>query len=711
MIRSQSLIRNARHFCTGFYGQKFLRDNNSINSKLSAVIDECTLLHKIAVKSSIHSSNQTNLVKVLDGISARLCLFLDSTEACASTHQDAAMRNAARDAYGSLIEFVTKLNMDSRLYRPLAQLVNSPDLFNQLDLEEKQIALSLKLEFERDGIHVSDDEKGRIEKIQGDIRKLESRFSSLQASAYGSISLSLDETRRTMMHVKVIPEFKEQKASLDNFVLDLKNSNENFISSISKFRPPSELHIPVDESSMNTVLRTMEDESIRKKFYMHAHSSNGLEVLSSLVHSRHSLSKSLGFESYAHYATSFRLVKHPDVVDSFLNELSLKVIPRASIEIEMLAKAKRDEGLKDPLSAWDIRYYQNTLYNEHFGDELSDISRYFSVETCLQGLFMICSRLFGLQFNPVAMSDDEKWASDVDKLQVTDCKGDVVGILYLDLYRRSGKYPNPAHFQIQCSHLARPMSSYSIPCEEKSRYQTPTSMLVCSFQDQTSLLQHSQVTTLFHEFGHALHSLLSRTQFQHLSGTRGELDFVETPSQLMEYFCSSNVLLEFARHCDTGHLISDSKVEALLASLGLFRGIETQHQILFAAVDQMLFGKHHVGILDSRQATQDMLVRAQIRYIPQIPYVDDTFWITRFSHFVTYGAAYYSYTYSKAFAADIWHSEFKKNPLCRETGVKYKERILRHGGTKHPFELLESMLGRPYNLDAISDEIRHENDQ
>jgi len=252
----------------------------------------------------------------------------------------------------------------------------------------------------------------------------------------------------------------------------------------------------------------------------------------------------------------------------------------------------------------------------------------------------------------------------------------------LDLHPREGKYTHAAHFTLRCGF----------------QNQVPIVALVCNFTHgnaevdgmPVSLLSHGEVETLFHEFGHALHSLLSRTQFQHLSGTRGPVDFVEIPSHLMEHFCwDKRVLSRFARHYQTGEPIPEKLVDSLINSKNMFAGTDGQTQILYALLDQRFFGPQEQT---TRLALTQLAASLQ-KEITEIDHEDGTYWHARFGHFTGYGAGYYGYLYSKALAAGMWRELFLDDPLNRTSGLKLWKDVLIHGNARSPQYIVDSILG------------------
>jgi len=227
---------------------------------------------------------------------------------------------------------------------------------------------------------------------------------------------------------------------------------------------------------------------------------------------------------------------------------------------------------------------------------------------------------------------------------------------------------------------------------DDATFQLPVVALVCNLSD-SSIMSHSEVKTVFHEFGHVLHSLLSRTTFQHLSGTRAALDFVETPSHLIENFVwDRNFLNKFARHHQTGAVMPEELQNQLIRSRSQFKSINVQNQILYSRLDQALFGKPI-----PKETTE---IFAELYQDSNVPYAAGTHWHTRFGHLVTYGAGYYGYLYANVFSSDIWREQFAPNSLSRDAGERLWSEMLGKGGSKDPSEMLKSVLGREPSVES-----------
>ena len=298
-----------------------------------------------------------------------------------------------------------------------------------------------------------------------------------------------------------------------------------------------------------------------------------------------------------------------------------------------------------------------------------------------------------------------------------------LGTMFVDLHPRDGKFLHAAHFTIRCGRIRNEDNTINNndnnnnnnnsaqPTTTTTDHQLPIVALVCNLTPSSSsssqtLLSHSEVETLYHEFGHGLHSLLSRTSFQHLSGTRAAMDFVETPSHLFESFARDPVFLSriLARHYVTGMPMSERRARYLALSHSDFRGIEIQTQIVHSKFDQALFG--HTPCSPSLGGCSSTEMFQRLHEEAGVPCANGTHWHTKFGHLVTYGAGYYGYLFAQTFAADIWMSVLAScmttSPeAVRNGGTKIWKEMLLHGGAKDPKEMLHAVLGREPSVDPF----------
>uniref|UniRef100_A0A8C2C489 Mitochondrial intermediate peptidase n=1 Tax=Cyprinus carpio TaxID=7962 RepID=A0A8C2C489_CYPCA len=349
---------------------------------------------------------------------------------------------------------------------------------------------------------------------------------------------------------------------------------------------------------------------------------NVMHILEELLSCRDKLARLVGYESYAHRALKGTMAKSP-----VTNNLRLK------------------PGLNLPLGV---------IRAERFNIEPSLYSPYFSLGACMEGLNGLFTQLYGVSLLAEQPSVGEVWSEDVRKLAVVHETEGLLGYIYCDFFYRPDKPHQDCHFTIRGGRQL-----------EDGQYQLPIVVLMLNLPHPTrsapTLLSPGMMENLFHEMGHAMHSMLGRTRYQHVTGTRCVTDFAEVPSILMEYFATDyRVISQFARHYQTG-------------------------QVFYAIMDQVYHGK------PQNRSTTDIMIDMQKKYYG-LPYVTNTAWQLRFSHLVGYGAKYYSYLMSRAVASMVWKQCFYKDPLNRETGERYRREMLAHGGGKEPMLMVEGML-------------------
>uniref|UniRef100_A0AAQ5XS72 Mitochondrial intermediate peptidase n=1 Tax=Amphiprion ocellaris TaxID=80972 RepID=A0AAQ5XS72_AMPOC len=399
-----------------------------------------------------------------------------------------------------------------------------------------------------------------------------------------------------------------------------------------------------------------------------------MNCLEELLKCRHKLAKLVGYESYGHRALKGTMAKTPVTADS-----------------EYLLYLFLCSGLSSALYRYNI---EPSLY-----------SPYFSLGACMEGLNNLFSQLYGVSLMSEHPSAGEVWSEDVRKLAVVHETEGLLGYIYCDFFHRSDKPHQDCHFTIRGGRW----------CQETSQYQLPVVVLMLSLphpsKSAPTLLTPGMMENLFHEMGHAMHSMLGRTRYQHVTvipsvilrpvvsplGTRCSTDFAEVPSILMEYFATDyRVISQFARHYETGQPLPESMVARLCESKKVCGAADTQLQIFYAVLDQIYHSKPH------NRSTTDILKDMQQKFYG-LPYTPNTAWQLRFSHLIGYGAKYYSYLMSRAVASMVWKQCFVQDPLNRDMGERYRREMLAHGGAKEPMLMVEGMLQRRPTIEDFVD--------
>uniref|UniRef100_A0A8D0UTT4 mitochondrial intermediate peptidase n=1 Tax=Sus scrofa TaxID=9823 RepID=A0A8D0UTT4_PIG len=387
-----------------------------------------------------------------------------------------------------------------------------------------------------------------------------------------------------------------------------------------------------------------------------------LKCLEELLSNRDLLAKLVGYESFSHRALQGTMARSPETVMQFLEKLSDKLSERTMKDFEMMRGMKMKLNPQNSeLMPWDPPYYSSLIRAERSSVEPGAYGPFFSLGACMDGLDVLLGRLLGVSLRVQQPAPGEVWAQDVRKL---DC-----------------------HFTIRGGRV-----------REDGSYQLPVVVLMLNLpqpsRDSPTLLTPGMMENLFHEMGHAMHSMLGRTRYQHVTGTRCPTDFAEVPSILMEYFAADyRVVQQFARHYQTGQSLPRSMVSRLCESKKVCAAADMQLQVFYAALDQLYHGPHPRG-----RCTTDVLRATQERFYG-LPYVPGTAWQLRFSHLVGYGAKYYSYLMSRAVASMVWRECFLQDPFNRAAGERYRREMLAHGGGKEPLLMVEGMLQKRPSID------------
>lgn len=305
----------------------------------------------------------------------------------------------------------------------------------------------------------------------------------------------------------------------------------------------------------------------------------------------------------------------------------------------------------------------------------------------MEGLNVLFNKLLGISLYAEQPAKGEVWCEDVRKLAVVHEAEGLLGYIYCDFFQRQDKPHQDCHFTIRGGRL-----------KEDGEYQLPVVVLMLNLPHATrtspTLLTPGMMENLFHEMGHAMHSMLGRTRYQHVTGTRCPTDFAEVPSILMEYFANDyRVVNQFARHYQTGQPLPKNMVSRLCESKKVCAAADMQLQVFYATLDQIYHGKHPL-----RKSTTDILKEAQEKFYG-LPYVPNTAWQLRFSHLVGYGAKYYSYLMSRAVASMVWKECFLQDPFNRAAGERYRREMLAHGGGREPMLMVQGLLQKCPSVD------------
>jgi peptidyl-dipeptidase Dcp len=584
------------------------------------------------------------------------------------------IQKIAQDLSPLLSDFQNDLLLNEALF---ARVKTVFDARKNLGLNPEQEMLLEKQYkgFSRNGANLSEDKKTDLRKIDAQLSKLKLTFGeNVLAETNAYEMLITDEAE-----LAGLPDGAKEAAAQTA----KENDKEGWMFTLQF---PS--YIPFMTYASNRELRKKLSLAFGARAFQDNAFNNEKNVLD-IANLRHQRAQLLGYESHAHFVLEERMAKTPQKVYDFSNELLEKAKPAAQKEFnELQAFAKELDGI-DQLQKWDSAYYAEKLKQKLFSLDDEQLKPYFKLENVIQGVFTVAEKLFGLQFE----ADDsiDSYHSDVKTYQVTDAEGVLVAIFYADFHPRTGKRGGAW------------MTSYKPQQIKEGLNDRPHVSIVCNFTKPTaskpSLLTFNEVTTLFHEFGHALHGMLANTTYKGLSGTNVYWDFVELPSQVLENWCYEKETLQlFAHHYDTGELIPMELIAKIKESAAFHEGMQTLRQLSFGLLDMSWHGADPSAIKNVKEFEKEAFKNTSL--YPETP---STCMSTAFSHIFQggYSAGYYSYKWAEVLDADAFAYFKEEGIFNKKVATKFKDYVLSQGGTQDPMELYVKFRGQKPNPDAL----------
>ena len=591
-----------------------------------------------------------------------------------SAETNSEIQNLAQEISPMLAAFGNDITLNEPLFKRVQAVYETTDTTRLT--EEQQMLLTKKYRhFQRNGALLSDSEKQQLREIDKSLSKLKLTFGEHV----------LAETQKFKLHITDpadlagLPESAREGGRL----LAEAEGLEGWIFTLDY---PS--YIPFMKYSTQRELR----KKMALAFGSRAYQGDALDnskVLKEIASLRFQRARLLGYKNHAEFVLEERMAKTPAAVGQFLKDLLEKALPAARREVLQLQDyALKSDGITH-LEKWDSSFYSEKLKKETFDLEESELKPYFELSSVLDGMFRIATDLFGLHFEKDPTI--ETYHEEVIGFRVRDAADNFMAIFYADFHPRPGKRAGAW------------MTSYKPQFRKEGKNERPHISIVCNFTRPTkntpSLLTFNEVTTLFHEFGHALHGMLADSTYPSLSGTSVYWDFVELPSQIMENWCyEPQALALFARHYQTGAVIPDKLIERIRASANFLEGMATVRQLSFAMLDMAWHGADPGEVNDVKEFETEAF--GETLLLPEHP---QTCMSTSFSHIFQggYSAGYYSYKWAEVLDADAFSYFREKGIFNREVADKFKDYILSKGGTEDPMDLYIRFRGRKPDPQAL----------
>ncbi|KAK7205384.1 mitochondrial intermediate peptidase [Myxozyma melibiosi] len=722
--RSTGLLNNAR-----------LTSANSL-----AEFAESTLLAAQRVAAAIIAIDTGKLtdddcrrvVRLFDRLSDMLCRVIDLAEFVRTVHPDQAYLANAERAHSIMLGYMIQLNSSVELFGVLRKVLESENVENVLSREEMIVGKLLLDDFNKSGASLDQSIREEVITVQNNIAVLSRDFMMGLSPAHESITVDINDLTGLDPTLVNGLRIASAQASEGRSSFGFGRRQRNGKPSAQALAKVRHVKLPTTGTVARMAALSVYSSKIREQLYVNSRKSSDrqIQILETLLMQRMRLANLMGSKSFAEYQLSDKMARTPEAVHKFLENLAARTKPAAQGEISLLEKLKAADprNQEDPVfRAWDRDYYLSQYIDKTRQPKMRSydfLSAYFSVGTVMQGLSRLFTKLYGIRFVPreTDYASGETWHPDVRKLDIMADTGSAldgsgeqrVGIMYCDLFAREGKPRAPAHYTVRCSRQIYDDEKFDglddgikdIPTlteSDGSVFQLPTIGLVCDFASRSdgraSLLSFAEVETLFHEMGHAMHSMLGRTSLHNISGTRCATDFVELPSVLMEHFARNpDVLALFARHHETDEPLPMPLLEAHLKEVAGFKYNDSYTQIEMSLLDLALHTVSpeslHGGRLDSTAIS-----RALEKQYSLFPPVEGTSWQGQFGHLVGYGAVYYSYLLDRAMASLVWRQVFKGGAdggaVSRDAGEKFKNEVLAWGAGRNAWQCIAGVLERP----------------
>ena len=584
------------------------------------------------------------------------------------------IQKIAQEVSPLLSDFSNDITLNAALFAKVKAVYDQKASLN-LNPEQTTLLDKKYKSFSRNGANLSEDKKAKLREIDKELSKTSLKFGEN----------ALAETQAFQMHLTN----KDDLAGLPEGTIEAARSlaqsqeKEGWIFTLDY---PS--YIPFVTYAENRELRKKMAIASGAKGFQNNEFDNQQNVLK-IAKLRFDRAQLLGYATHAHFVLEERMAQSPEKVLSFSNDLLAKAKPAALKEFaELTAFAKELDGIEQ-LEKWDGAYYSEKLKQKLFDLDDEKLKPYFQLEKVLEGAFITAEKLFGLHFEATKAID--KYHEEVATYEVKDDNNNLVAVFYADFFPRKGKR-NGAW-----------MTSYKSQYIKDGSNERPHISIVCNFTKPTetkpSLLTFNEVTTLFHEFGHALHGILANTTYPSLSGTSVFWDFVELPSQIMENWCyEPEALSLFAHHYQTGEMIPMDLVVKIKESASFQEGMATMRQLSFGLLDMGWHGQDPSNITDIKAFETEQFAATQL-----YPEVAENAMSTAFSHIFQggYSSGYYSYKWAEVLDADAFEYFKEKGIFNKEVANKFKDNILSKGGTEPPMELYKRFRGQEPKPDAL----------
>lgn len=614
-----------------------------------------------------------NTIVALENVGEELDRVLNVFYPLMSADSDNEMMEISLRVSAKLSEYSTNISLNEGLWKKIKEVYDNQKMFN-LDVEDQMLLQRTYDSFARSGANLQGKDRETYRKLSAELSELTTKFGQNVLKELNTYEIWL-----TSDDLAGLPE-----SSIEAAALAAKEKGRD-----------GEYLFTLAQPTYMAFMKYSSRQDLREKMYRLYNGRNqkgefsNVEVMKRIVELRREIANLLGYKTYAEYSLERTMAQKTENVYGLLDQLRDAYRPAQVAEFKAIEEyASQLEGREIKLQPWDYSYYSNKLKNAKYSYNEEELRPYFELNNVIDGVFGLATKLYGLKFTKITNVD--VYHPDVTAFEVTDAKGEYVGLIYTDFFPRASKRPGAwmTGFKDQSNLngvMTRPHVSIVM------NFTKPTA-------DKPSLLTPYEVETFLHEFGHALHGLMASTKYASLSGTSVYRDFVELPSQFNENYLTQKEFLDgFAKHYITGEPIPQELVDKIIAS--------SQYGAAYACLRQLSFGYLDMAWHTSTSTIEDAAAfeNEAMKGVEMFTPIDGCTMSPQFSHIFSggYAAGYYSYKWSEVLDADAFSMFLKNGIFDKKTADSFRENVLMKGGTENPAELYRRFRGQDPSIDAL----------
>lgn len=628
-----------------------------------------------AIKNNPEAPNFNNTIEALERSGKQLDVISSIFFNLHSCETNDEMQGIAQELSPMLSAYADDILLDAELFKRIKKAYESTDK-QKLSKEAAMLLEKTYKSFVRNGANLDDVSKKTLKELNTQLSMLSLTFGENLLKDSNQFELWIDN--------------EDDLAGLPDGVREAaKMAAKDSASAKASADKKGEWLFTLDYPSYIPFMMFSEKRELRKKMYMafgsrsfNTNDYNNEKNVQEIAAVRHKKAVLLGYASHADIVLEERMAEKPEKVYNLLNELLEHAKPVAKKELQEIQDLCNKLNGPNPMERWDFSYYSEKLKNEKFSINDEILKPYFQLEKVIEGAFKTAKKLYGITFEQ--RNDIQKYHKEVTTYEVKDEEGKHLAIFYADFFPRASKR-NGAW-----------MTSFKGQNKYDNKEQRPLVSIVCNFTKPTetkpSLLTFNEVTTLFHEFGHALHGMLADGHYESLSGTSVYWDFVELPSQLMENWCYEKECLDmFARHYQTNELIPIELVQKIKDSANFLSGYQTVRQVGLGRLD---LAWHNLSVIPTNTVSEfETNATIETELFAPVKGINTS---CAFSHIFQggYSAGYYSYKWAEVLEADTFEYFLETGVFNKETAKKFQVNILARGGSEHPMELYKKFRGQ-----------------